>query len=305
MSLNGHPHELMERGLEGTLSPSEEDALRLHLKSCAECAEEYTFARRAREELGRAGTAPSPKEMEAMRSRVEAKLASGPALTRVPLPMLAGASAAAVLLLWLAAGGGSFLRSLGRRSALDLGGTTGSAAVLQEEMRLAARLSRAGRIRGPHSPLSAVLLADFESARGLDVVTLSGGIPAELSGDGFWGKKALRIARGGPKGEPIEARFAAPVLPAGARLAGVSAWVKSEAGTTDIALAAGLLGGQVREFGSWRRIRPGRWMWAFFPVPAGAMDSEERLGDLRLRIEGESPALLDRVEVWFKSGGGG
>ncbi len=83
MSLDGHPHELIERGLEGTLSPSEEEALRLHLKSCAECAEEYAFARRAREELGRAGSVPAPAEMAAMRSGVEARLAAGPALVKM------------------------------------------------------------------------------------------------------------------------------------------------------------------------------------------------------------------------------
>jgi len=307
MELTGsdHPLELIEKALEGSLTPPEEELLAGHLKTCSACSGEINFARQSRSAIKAhgAGKVPEPLETGRMLALLETRLADDDS-GRNRIPLLAGALAASLLLAWVAFNPGGLSRWLATRPAVSLANS--SIGLPQAELREALRFFS---ISGPadgfmRSPLLAVQIADFESAGEMAGISVAGGGIFHLTDDAVSGKRSLTVEPGPDARSGVEILLPVRSMNAGVMPVAVSVWVKSTR-TASISLSVRMPEGDIRESSDIREAKPGQWVWAFLPLPVLNAIERARMAGLGIRVLGGGPVALDHVELWCRGGGGG
>ena len=306
MELNGglHPHELVEKALEGVINPAEEALLGEHLKTCPDCTAELEFARRTRSLLS-ASVVPAPggAAINGMLARIEARMLNGD-IQPSRIPALAGAMAVSLVLAWITASPGQLTRWMASRPAVEL--SISSVGLPQAELQEAMRFCKlAGPVDGfMRSTLMAVQLADFESPAELAGISVIGGGNFRLVDDAVSGRRSFLVEPGASGRDLVELLLPArPMDPAVVPVA-VSVWVKST-NKSAVALFVRTPGGEIREGAVIRKAKAGQWVWAFLPLPAPRPDERGLAGDLGIRVSGGGSVSLDHVELWCRGGGGG
>ena len=294
MGMNeSHMEEAFEKALEGPLAPEEKAAFEEHLAGCAECAAEYRFAQALRSRLPGALPALSGRETERMATR--AGRAAGllpPRPTFVPVPLLAGAGAFALILLAV-----SFLAVSPRaprwsRPAVEVAAASGQLALKAAETDAAVR--ELGQDATP------MVVAEFESMGEMKRVMVSGGRQAALSRMPRSGRAALSLLAG-VADEPSEVRVDLLEWQGCGRAAALSVWAEAALEPVTLALRVRTSTGESVEGAPARRVEQGGWRWVVFSLPP----VKGTITDVTLTIHGGSPVKLDRLELWCARAGNG
>jgi hypothetical protein len=147
-----------------------------------------------------------------------------------------------------------------------------------------------------------ILVADFERIEDLAKVTIVGSGAPSLAINGRMGRRALRTDAG-PADAPAEVMLAVPTRVRSRAIQTVSAWIMASAGPVEVALELNADSGTDPAAIPARRVEPGAWQWVTFTIPGTtALGAGAPLSEVRLRLTGAGPVLLDQVEVWCTGG---
>jgi len=152
---------------------------------------------------------------------------------------------------------------------------------------------------------SPMLVADFERIEDLAKVMVVGPGIASLSSNARMGRRSLRTDAG-PAESPSVVILAMPAAGRAQFIHTVSAWVFAQIGPVDVALETGGEGGTPSAGILSRHVEPGEWRWVTFTIPgASTAGAGAPIPEVRLRLTGVGPVLLDQVEAWCAGGSHG
>jgi len=211
----------------------------------------------------------------------------------LPVPVLAGAAAFAVLLLAVSLFSGGPHAPIWSRPAVEVGSVAGPGSL---------KLAEAGALE-KECGFNAwpVTVAEFDSLGELLRVTTNGGRQLALVPDRRSGTRALLVGAGSPGGEPATVRLDLPEWQACGRAVAVSCWVYAPGEPVTVTLGAHTSSGEELEGKPAREVVPGKWSWVVFSLPG----ARGRITDLTITLHGDSPARLDRMELWCAQDGNG
>jgi len=258
---------------------------------------EVAFVRKLRAALTRSAQAEalSPRELARLESRV-IRMARGTGRAPLVSPrFVALATAAAVCVVWFAVRRPAGPGAVPTAAAFALDGAHERAALRKLELDTLLQ-SLPGESIAP----TPILVASFKHIEELSRVTIVGPGAPSLSPTARTGRRALRT-EAGPADSPTEVILPVP-QPARANLIHtISAWVLAQGGPVEVSLGSGsgdtapLAGVQARQVDS------GAWRWVTLTIPGAGVP----LTEVRLRLTGSGPVLVDQVEAWCAGGSHG